>query len=531
MNSKNTRLFRRCDLFFETKNVQRFRSNIMKQLIHSGVLIPKTYEAKGFHIKIRGDNIPLTQHQEEMAVAWVKKLGAEYVDDPVFRRNFLKDFFKALGINDKSLSPEDFDFSEIIGFVEREQQIKANLSKEEKEKQAQERKAVRDANKEKYGYAIVDGVRTEVGNYTVEPPSIFMGRGKHPLRGRWKPYVGESDIILNLSPDAPRPLGNWKETVWQPDSMWIAKWDDKLRGKEKYIWLSDSSHVKQQKEIEKFDKAKELAKQIKELRTHIEKNLRSEDVKRRKVATVSYLIDALKLRVGDEKDPDEADTVGATTLRPSHVMINSKGTVTFDFLGKDSVRWRKEVALPDDVVKNVEAFKSEAESIIFEGIRSESVNSFLSEVLPGLTAKVLRTYHASEVVKNHLEKANVSAEEPLVIKKHVAIMANLESAIICNHKRKPPKTWSKSLAKKIERLNALKKSPKKTQRLKERVQALRLRINEVKATRDCNLRTSLKSYIDPRIYYSWGKSVGFDWKLYYPKTLQNKFSWVEKQKM
>jgi len=500
----------------------------MKYLSHSGVLIPKRYEAKGFHIKIKGNRIALTPHQEEMAVAWVKKLGTEYVNDPVFRKNFFRDFLEALGINDKSLSPEDFDFSEIITSVERERQIKANLSKEEKKKQAQERKAMREANKEKYGYAIVDGIRTEVGNYTVEPPSIFMGRGKHPLRGRWKPYVGESDIILNLSPDASRPIGNWKFD-WQPDSMWIAKWDDKLRGKEKYIWLSDSSHVKQRKEIEKFDKARELANKINELRNHIEKNLRVEDAKRRKVATVSYLIDALKLRVGDEKDPDEADTVGATTLRPNHIVINSKDKVIFDFLGKDSVRWRKEVELPEDVVKNVEEFKNEAESAIFEGVRSEHVNSFLSEVMPGLTAKVFRTYHASEVVKNVLEKANVSVSEHLVVKKHVATMANLEAAIVCNHKRKPPKNWKESLAKKIERLNALKQSPKKTKSLKERVQTLQLKIKEMKFTRDYNLRTSLKSYIDPRIYYSWGKNIDFDWKLYYPKTLQNKFSWVEKQ--
>lgn len=502
----------------------------MKQLIHSGVLIPKPYAAKGFHIKIKGEKVALTPHQEEMAVAWVKKLGTDYVNDPVFQKNFFQDFSAALGMKGNPLSPEDFDFSEIINTVERERLIKANLSKEEKKRQAQERKVIREANREKYGYAIVDGIRAEVGNYTVEPPSIFMGRGKHPMRGRWKPSVSEEDIVLNLSPDAPRPPGNWKEIVWQPDSMWIAKWDDKLRGKEKYIWLSDTSHVKQQKEIEKFDKARELAQKINELRTYIWKNLQSEDIKRRKIATVSYLIDALKLRVGDEKDPDEADTVGATTLRPSHVVVNSTSTVIFDFLGKDSVRWRKEVALPEEVVKNLETFKNEAKSEIFEGVRSEHVNSFLGEVMQGLTAKVFRTYHASEVVKNSLEKANVSASQLLVVKKHVATMANLEAAIVCNHKRKPPKNWKESLAKKIDRLNKLRNSPKKTKSQKERVLALRLKIKEMKATRDYNLRTSLKSYIDPRIYFTWGKNIDFDWKLYYPKTLQKKFSWVETQK-
>jgi len=506
----------------------------MKQLIHSGVLIPKRYEAKGFHIRIRGETIALTPHQEEMAVAWVKKLGTDYVKDPVFIKNFFQDFSEAMGMSEKPLSPDQVGFSEIIGVVENGKLTKANMSKEEKKKQAQERKVLREANKEKYGYAIIDGLKTEVGNYTVEPPSIFMGRGEHPMRGRWKPFVGESDTILNLSPDAPRPPGNWKQVVWEPEYMWIAKWDDKLVGKEKYIWLSDSSHVKQQKEIEKFDKAKQLAKKIDKLRSHIWRSLESEDIKKRKVATVAYLIDELKLRVGDEKDPDEADTVGATTLRPSHVKINSNNKVSFDFLGKDSVRWRKEVELPEAVVRNIEEFKNEAESgshsesTIFEGIRSENVNSFLSQVTPGLTAKVFRTYYASDVVSKSLKKSNVPPSEPMMLKKHVATMANLEAAIMLNHKRKPPKNWEESLAKKNDRLHTLESSPKKTPKTEERIQALRLKIREVEATRDYNLRTSLKSYIDPRIYYSWGKTVDFDWKLYYPKTLQKKFSWVER---
>ena len=31
-----------------------------------------------------------------------------------------------------------------------------------------------------YGYAIVDGVVQKMGNTTIEPPSLFRGRGKHP---------------------------------------------------------------------------------------------------------------------------------------------------------------------------------------------------------------------------------------------------------------------------------------------------------------------------------------------------------------
>ena len=332
----------------------------MKQLNHSGVLIPKRYEAKGFHIKVTGETIALTPHQEEMAVAWVKKLGTDYVKDPVFIKNFFQDFSEAMGMGHKPLSPDQVDFSEITSFVEKEKLVKVSMSKEEKKKLAQERKVLREANKEKYGYAVIDGLKTEVGNYTVEPPSIFMGRGEHPMRGRWKPEINEEDITLNLSPNAPKPPGKWKFD-WQPESMWIARWDDKLAGKEKYIWLADSSYAKQKKEIEKFNKARELTNRIDELKQHIQTGLLSQDAKTRKVATVSYLIETLKLRVGDEKDPDEADTVGATTLRPSHITINSHNKVAFDFLGKDSVRWQREVELPEAVVENIAAFKTEAE--------------------------------------------------------------------------------------------------------------------------------------------------------------------------
>ena len=65
------------------------------------------------------------------------------------------------------------------------------------------------------------------------------------------------------------------------------------------------------------------------------------------------------------------------------------------------------------------------------------------------------------------------------------------------------------------------------QRDEAAIDKLKLGIKIRKETRDYNLATSLKSYIDPRIYYEWGKQVDYDWKRYYPKTLQRKFSWVE----
>jgi len=474
----------------------------------------------------KGEKIALNPEQEEMAVAWVRKLGTEYVEDKVFVRNFFDDFCKTLGV-EKSL-PKDFDFSEIEKFVNKEREAKSSMPKEEKKKLAAERKLIREANKEKYGFAVIDGERVELGNYITEPNSIFMGRGKHPLRGKWKKGATESDVILNLSPDSKIPQGKWKAVVWQQDFMWIAKWNDKLGGREKYVWVSDFSPMKQEREIEKFEKAKELEKKFEDIRKYVIENLNSKDLKTRKIATVCYLIDVLSMRVGDEKDEDEADTVGATTLTPDNITICQNNLVKFDFIGKDYVRWQKDIILPEQVVRNLKEFISNSKSFVFDGVRSEDVNAFLSKSMEGLTAKVFRTYHASKAVKEYLENNNTKKDDPEAYKKYLATIANLQAAIVCNHKRKLPKKWKETLEKKKERLEQLKL--KKTKKSKEAVKALKMKIKLMKETKDYNLNTSLKSYVDPRIYYKWFKKVDFDWKKYYSKTLQRKFSWVEKEK-
>jgi DNA topoisomerase-1 len=497
---------------------------VLKELKHNGILIPK-YEPRGFSIIVKGKQRKLDAHQEEMAVAWVKKLGTPYAEDPVFKENFFKDFCKALG----ELAPlklEDVNFSEIQQAVERDKATKLNMSKEEKKRIASERKVLREKNRERYGYATLDGSRVELGNYVAEPSSIFMGRGKHPLRGRWKQGPSQQDIILNLSSDAPVPEGQWKKIIWESDYMWIAKWTDQLGGKEKYIWLADTVGVKQEREKKKFDLANKLETRYDKLKDHITRNLVSKDVMRRKVATVCYLINELKLRVGDEKEKDEADTVGATTLRPDHVKIVDNTHVIFDFLGKDSVQWTKNVALDEQVVNNLSEFIASARSPIFEGVKSGNVKRFLSEVLPGLTAKVFRTFHASRIVRKHLDESQVSKDDGAAKKKYEATMANLQAAEELNHKKQLPKNWELSVAKKQEILKGL--MAKEDERSKKRAGKLKMKIDLMTKTSNYNLRTSLKSYIDPRVYYNWFRKVDYDWKLYYPTALQRKFSWVER---
>jgi DNA topoisomerase-1 len=550
-----------------------------------------------------------------MALAWAKKLDTPYVSDPVFVDNFFRDFGLALGL-DETLSVQEVDFASVIRIVEAEREVKARLSREERKAQAAVRKAVRQELKEKYGYAIVNGERVELGNYMTEPSGIFMGRGEHPLRGRWKEGAVQSDVTLNLSPDAPRPDGDWADIVWTPDCVWVARWEDKLSGKLKYIWLSDTAPVKQRREAAKFDEAIALRAELDRVRAHIQQGLQDSDPRRRKIAMACYLIDALCLRVGDEKDADEADTVGATTLRPEHVTLHSDGVAEFQFLGKDSVPWHKTLELPPLVHRTLEELIRDARPSssagngdefhptrdlpqLFPDIHSRNVNWYLSRALKGLSAKVFRTHHATQTVQESLARSGVTASDPQYKKWRAVVMANLEAARLCNHTKTYNGNWEATrqryqerlekakarrkrylgqLAEREENLQVLmveaasrraieqakvdKIDPSQEARLekalarleaakaryakriatararvqtgKERITRAENAIGKIQAQleiaghkRTWNLGTSLKSYIDPRVYYAWGQKVDYDViEKHYPKALRRKFAWV-----
>jgi len=532
----------------------------LKSLKHDGIYVPQ-YEYKGFCIKIQGHTVKLRPESEQMAIAWIRKRQSiTNPPDAVFFKNFVEVFLEQLKKENSSMSflehlstkyvnnakenlteesniakLEDsikIDFSEISQYLEQEKINKLNITKYEKKKLARERKSKREALKEKFGYAIVDRKKIEIANWTAEPSCLFAGRGKHPKRGKWKEGPKEEDIILNLSPDSPKPLGNWKNIVWEPEKMYIAKWQDKLSGKIKYVWFSDSAFLKQRREREKFEKAQKLDEVIPKIEAYIIKNLDAKDDERRRIATVCWLIHAMNLRVGDEKDPGEADTVGAITLRPEHVKIDGD-VLNFDFLGKDSVRWVKSIKASPIVINDIKQYSKKCNEYLFEGIDSKKVSKFLSEKMSGLTAKVFRTWRTTKVVKKYLDNCAVKKEDAEYIKVFHAKMANFEGAKVANHKRMIPPNFNERLAKKEARLKDLeiqleekRKQGKKTDTVINRTEKTKFDIELAKETKEYNLGTSLKSYIDPRVYVEWAAKVGFPLEKLYSKTLRKKFSWA-----
>jgi len=491
-------------------------------LSHKGVCFPEEYKPDGLSIKFQGKPVKLSPLAEEMAYNLAKKKDTPYIQDPVFTINFMGDFAKQLPDWCRKAKYEDVDFSELFAKVDREKAVKEGMGKEEKKAVAAERKERREALKKEHGFAVIDGKEVEFANYMVEPPGLFMGRGKHPYRGKWKPRVRPQDVVLNLDESTKVP-GQWKEIVHDHSSMWMAKWVDKLTDKEKYVWLHESSHIQQSRNKAKYDNATKVGSNMSKIEARIERELSSKDPKMRQVATVCYLIHKLGMRVGDEKDEDEADTVGASTLRVEHVNMK-EGTVEFDFLGKDSIPWKKTDRPPPQVLRNLEEFKKGKRpgTEIFHDVTSSMVNQFLSSIVPGLSAKVFRTWYATERAKQALESRNVDGMDD-IDKLYHAKEANLQAAIFCNHQRTLPKTWDQSYEKKKQKLEEARAKGKKDDK---RLKRLQKELDFYVRTKNYNLNTSLKNYIDPRVYKRWRDQVGLDWAKIYSKSLQRKFSWV-----
>jgi DNA topoisomerase I len=473
-------------------------------------------------IAVRGRPVVLSPLAEEMAYHFAKKKDTPYAADPVFSANFMGDFLGELPDWCKGAKAAEVDFSHFYQRVEREKAAKESMSKEGKKALAAERKQRREALKSRFGKALLDGKEVEIANWMVEPPGLFMGRGQHPMRGRWKPRVTPSNVILNLDESAHAPPGSWKEVVHDHNSMWMAKWVDKLTEKEKYVWLHESSPLQQSRNKAKYDNALRVGRNLQKIRNRILKEMDSKDEKSRQIATVCYLIDRLGMRVGDEKDEDEADTVGASTLRVEHVSMGDQ-TIEFKFLGKDSIPWHK-TDTPDPVVfknlRELTAGKGPGTEV-FHDVNSGLVNQFLSSIVPGLTAKVFRTYHATAKTEEALRSRDMCQAEE-IDKLYHAKEANLKAAIFCNHQRTPPKTWEDSLGKKRQKLADARASQADDKRLAK----LEREVDFFVRTKNYNLNTSLKNYIDPRVYKSWCDYVGLDWAKVYSKSLQKKFSWA-----
>ncbi|EOA86378.1 uncharacterized protein SETTUDRAFT_28391 [Exserohilum turcica Et28A] len=438
-------------------------------LEHNGVVFPPDYEPLPKNVKLIYDGIPVTLHKdaEEVATFYGSMLNSTHnVENPTFNKNFFEDFTAILdktghgkdknGNTVKIKKFEKCDFKPIFEWFDAERAKKKALSAAEKKTL----KAEKEAAEAPYMYCVWDGRKQKVGNFRVEPPSLFRGRGEHPKTGRVKKRVMPEQITINIGENAkvPEPPAGhrWKEVKHDHEGTWLAMWQENINGAYKYVMLAANSDIKGQSDYKKFEKARELKKHIDRIRQDYRKDLNSKMMADRQRATAIYLIDQFALRAGNEKGEDEADTVGCCSLKFQHITLRPPETVIFDFLGKDSIRFYDEVKVDPQVFKNLKLFKKEPKTTgddIFDRLTTSALNKHLTSYMPGLTAKVFRTYNASYTMARLLK--NMKATGSVQEKVKAYNDANREVAILCNHKRTVAASHATSIEKMHEKINGL----------------------------------------------------------------------------
>ncbi|XP_070766436.1 DNA topoisomerase 1 isoform X1 [Enoplosus armatus] len=536
-------------------------------LEHKGPVFAPPYEPLPDKVKFFYDGKPmkLGAPAEEVATFFAKMLDHEYTTKDIFRKNFFKDWRKEMTSEEKSKITDlnKCNFSEMNEYFKAQSEARKQMSKEEKQKNKEENERLL----QEYGFCIMDNHKERIGNFRIEPPGLFRGRGDHPKMGMLKRRIRPEDIIINCSKDSkhpkPPPGTKWKEVRHDNKVTWLVSWTENIQGSIKYIMLNPSSRIKGEKDWQKYETARRLKKCVDRLRTQYRDDWKSKEMRIRQRAVALYFIDKLALRAGNEKEEGEtADTVGCCSLRVEHIklypkMDDQEYVVEFDFLGKDSIRYYNKIPVEKRVFKNLQLFleNKQPEDDLFDRLNTSILNKHLQELMDGLTAKVFRTYNASITLQQQLKELSCS-DDSIPAKILSYNRANRAVAILCNHQRAPPKTFEKSMQnlqtkidEKQNQLSAARKQlkaakadhkashddkskkavevkRKAVQRIEEQLMKLQVQATDREENKQIALGTSKLNYLDPRISVAWCKKYGVPIEKIYNKTQREKFAWA-----
>jgi DNA topoisomerase-1 len=517
-------------------------------LIHNGPMFPPEYKQHKIPVIINNEKIILPELAEEYATMYAKFIDTDYMNNNTFKKNFWKEFKQVLPKTLNVISLDNIDFSLINEYLIKEKEKKTILSKEEKLKVKEEPYKL----EEPYKYCVIDNGQQQIGNFKIEPPGIFLGRGNHPKIGFIKKRIMPEDVTINLSKDAPIPKPNipnhnWGEIIHDQSVIWLASWKDEITGKNKYIFTSLDSIFKAKSDESKFDLAHKLKKKVNKIRESYETQLNDVNLKNKQLATALYFIDKLALRVGGSKDTkEEADTVGVTSLRVEHIVLLDDLNVKLDFLGKDSIRYCKKIKVLEQIYNNLKEFinNKNKKDDLFDLITATSLNEYLTSFMSGLTAKVWRTYNASylfqkEIDKIHLTKIqDIDSNEKINYLLAMFNQANTSVALLCNHQKNNKNNSSNNLIEKLDKkIKELKKQKKiyQDKKSKDKVKKIQIKIKSYKLKKETKIKmknvslgTSKNNYIDPRIIFAFIKKFDIPPEKIFTKVLLKRFEWANK---
>ena len=170
------------------------------------------------------------------------------------------------------------------------------------------------------------------------------------------------------------------------------------------VYKHTTEHL-QQAADKKFAHAAELSRTLGKFREGVQHDLTHGDTKTRALATVASLIDQHVIRVGGNSTEERTGSRGASTLEAQHVHEHQDGTVSLKFPGKSGVDWNVHVTdhAVAATVKDAAKGKGGADKLF--NVSPQDVNGYIkTRTGANLSAKDFRTFHASRMVRENLQK-------------------------------------------------------------------------------------------------------------------------------
>lgn len=159
------------------------------------------------------------------------------------------------------------------------------------------------------------------------------------------------------------------------------------------------------REREKFDKALGLHKQLDMIRSDYIEDINSKnDQKRQQLGIITYLLDITAYRPGSQKGKETG--IGIGSMRIKHITFKTNNKIHFEFKGKYCVEYCEDHQVAKRVydLMKIEKFdkNKDQEDLVFDMVKYEDIRNHLGKY--GITPKMIRTYHATNLFRNILLK-------------------------------------------------------------------------------------------------------------------------------
>lgn len=549
----------------------------IKSLTHNGVLFQEPFTSKGFN-KIDGESISLLA--EEMLYKFSPyAFNKKFADDETFIKNAWIDIKPQLPSKLQSWRfPSDF-----INLFTAMETVKANLKLQKTEYNKTHKVEIekeKNDRKEKFGYCIKNGEKTELANFVCEGSRFFISHGE--LRGRWVSSVVPEDVEINASENIPCTVEGHKwKCVELRQTDYVATYKINIgfgiAFVDKFIWLSANSKDKQNDNEHKYDKGRLLSLKIDEIEQTVLKDVTSTNESKRESALVTYIVLTYGIRIGNDLGKNnfrDKNVRGASTLCAENMILENDTCLKLHFIGKESVEYLNTLKIDTSVYCELQKLLKGKKPTdkVFVHTNSSCVNNYLKSIYDGeISPKTFRTTKAGLTLAKEIQSRswkNLTDKEfknnlmecclqtSLLLNHHKTVTEEQKEKLKDNSENKLQSAknaldkTTESVNKKLKKLrqdrkdfesclegklleNKLKELESKEKELKGKLKSAKKKYEDIQkeisfrlSSQDVNLGTSLNAYSTPKLPISLCKYADKDPSIIYSKAQLKKFEWA-----